>query len=667
MADLNFTKVNRSPHRYFSRKHGGSGGGASGASSGGTSAASSTDGTTYIMLLLDMSGSNSAKTRVQLENLITFLSSPAGSKYKVFVWCFGIKAVTDPIYGRMGKEWAPLRKLDTYFSNRVVRSGGNRNYVSYFPWPTYTNLIKPALRAMNDFVYIQSRNRDTPIAFMFMGDGAFSDGNFIRLVKEAKSANHLNRITSFTSVFACNTADLTQTNLTRQLQTLLMTTDSAISFASHKLSTVPGDLCRVIKTINTGGTVAPPGYSSILDETFHDFLTPGSIATILKANKGLIGKYISFIVDHFEKCPIVFTSETNLIGKIYKALIILSHFDNDKFSIKMYLMNRMSVLADKKDFLEPQRKAAIKLLGKQDNSAFMLAREKLEGFYTGRFISISGLPVFDFDDIIRDGSCSKLINLLDAIWSEHSTASLTETSSIGIPILRDDASPADLVTSFKMCTGLFGVPETVLGSNTMLVIAMYILTSDCVEGGDRATVYLKNLCHRFIFNDLGTLRRLVFKSDGAFHDNMYCAGYARILYKFMTTFGDGVTALTKSDVSNLRDIYTAICKIIVWRRYSYDIEVPKLTFDFHIGDLVLISPKSWGSGECPLINMPNLAMIIPSVASDRSHHPHKYKCQFTEGRRQGLLLRRSRVSDNVPCSRFVWCPIHLCRSPMRTC
>jgi hypothetical protein len=29
--------------------------------------------------------------------------------------------------------------------------------------------------------------------------------------------------------------------------------------------------------------------------------------------------------------------------------------------------------------------------------------------------------------------------------------------------------------------------------------------------------------------------------------------------------------------------------------------------------------------------MPNLAMIIPSVASDRSHHPHKYKCQFTEG------------------------------------
>ena len=234
----------------------------------------------------------------------------------------------------------------------------------------------------------------------------------------------------------------------------------------------------------------------------------------------------------------------------------------------------MSVLADKKDFLEPQRKAAIKLLGKQDNSAFMLAREKLERFYTGRFITITNLPTFDFDDVIRDGSCSKLINLLDVIWSEHSTSSLAETSSIGIPILRDDAPPADLVTSFKMCTGLFGIPETVLGSNTMLVIAMYILTSDCVEGRDRATVYLKNLCHCFIFNDLGTLRSLVFKSDGSFHDNMYCAGYARILYKFMTVFGDDITSLTKSDVSNLRDIYTAICKIIVWRRNSYSVDIP---------------------------------------------------------------------------------------------
>lgn len=622
MAELTSITVNRSPHRHFTQT--GGGGGAS---------ASASSNVTYIMLLLDMSGSNIDATRRQLEDLITFLSTPAGSTYKVYVWCFGAKDTIDPQYGRMGQEWAPLRKLHTYYSNRIARTGGNRNYVSYFPWPTYTYRMIPALQDMNRFIDAESGATNTPIALAFLGDGAFSDSLFIARIKAAKIEGNLKRVVSFTSIFAANTSDAPKITLTVQLQEILMTTNSAMIFATHKLSRIPTDLRRVIQTFNTSGTVAPPGYSAILDETYHDYLTSGSIATILKANKGLIGKYISFIVDQFEKCPIVFTSNTNLIGKIYKALTLLTHFKNDTFNIKMYLSDRISVLADKKDFLAPQRKSALLLIRKQDGSAYKLAREILaESHPLHECITITNLPYFDFDDIIRDGSCSKLINLLDTVWNEHSTCAFVKSSSLGIPILPETATTTEMMTSFKLCSGLFGIPDAVLGGNVLLVIAMYILTNDCVGENTRpAAMYLKTLCHRFIFNDIGTLRSMVFKDDGTFHDNMYCAGYARVLYMFFTAFECETSTLTTADITAIRSIYTAITKIIVWRNYAFTIDIPKLTYDFHNGDLVLISPKSWGEGTCPLINMPNLSMIVPRDSRDRAYHRHKYKCMFTEG------------------------------------
>ena len=638
MTDLSFSTVNASPCRYFVSQSDGS-------------ASTSTTGLTYVMILLDMSGSNTDATRKQLEDLILFLeaervrakTTKIPLNYKVFVWCFGVKTTDDPIYGQMGKEWAPLKKLNTYFTDRVRRSGGKdvAKWVSYFPWPTYTALIQTALRQMNTFVASQSGPDEVSrISLCFIGDGQFSDRNFIPVVRNSKVLNELDKVVSFTSIFAENTPDATKATLTRELQEILMPTarhSSVVKFATHKLDKPKNSLSIVFQKIDIGGTVAKSGYSSILNEQFHNKLTPGSVATILKSNKSLISKYISFIVDQFDKCPRVFTSDEGLLAKIYKALIILSHFKNDTFSIGMYLMDRMSVLADKKDFLAPQRKVAIAQIRKQDNSAYMLAREKLLSFYTGRFISLTNLPAFDFDAIMRDASCTKLINFMDSIWNEHSECAfaITETRlgrGDGLPILRSDTPDTEVMTGFKMCSGLFGIPETVISNNALLVIAMYIMTSDSIEEDDsEGANHLKSVCKRFIFNDTGTLRALVFKEDGTLHDNMYCAGYARVVYNFFTIFGGDVDSLTPGEIGRLRSIFTALCKIIGWRSFTYHVDIPKITFDFHIGDLVLISPKSWGEKSCPLVNMPNIAMIIPPTTTDRSYHVNKYKCQFTEG------------------------------------
>tara|TARA_B110000211_G_scaffold235020_1_gene308525 strand:+ start:898 stop:3573 length:2676 start_codon:yes stop_codon:yes gene_type:complete len=463
-----------------------------------------------------------------------------------------------------------------------------------------------------------------------MGDGAFSDRLFIANIKAAEIKRELNRVVSFTSIFAANTTDATKKDLTVQLQEILMTTESAIQYTTHKLTHMSTDLTRVINTFNVGGAVAPPGYSAILDETYHDYLTPGSIATILKENTGLIVKYTRFIVYHFETCPIVFTRGiSNLIGKIYSALKLLAHFKDDTFNIKMYLNNPISVIADKKDFLAPQRAAALRIISKQDGSAYKLAREILAKSHPlHECITIANLPAFDFGDMIRDGSCSKLIYLLDEIWNEHSPCAFVKSSSLGIPLLPATATTSEMMTSFKMCSGLLGIPDTVLGTNVMLVIAMYILTNDCIDANTRPlAMYIKNLCYQFIFKNIGTLRSMVFRDDGTFHNNMYCAGYARVLYRFFTVFDGDTPSLTPEDVDAIRSIYTAITKIIAWRNYTFTIDIPKLTYDFHIGDIVLISPKSWGDRTCPLINMPNLAMIVPAPTQRR----HKYKCLFTEG------------------------------------
>jgi len=632
MADskLNYSVVNATPLRFFKRNPC--------VSKSGGAATATAGSPSYKWVIYDFSGSMTIMSQRQLEAL-------EASGEKIMIMAFGQMDLlkggrrdisNDPWRSWLegnGNRWVDLKELmrvrrEITDPDRIARTQW-RTVPTMFPWGTYTHRIEVALRNLP--------TTGVSIDLIFVGDGAFSDRNFIDIMNKASINGWLTKVGSFTFMGAHNIQSGTKRSLDAELQGVLTTSRSAIAWKSITLTTACSDLTNQIQQIKSSGITVPNGWlffdaSDGNPQLFHSKLTPHSISIILLKNQALILDYVDYLVRVFKNTPIVFTRDDNITSKIFQALKFFKGFENDKFNIQRGLFDRFS-----RANTTATHKAAFKILRTSDDSAEKLFIEQMNSSFSGEFyhiVATDGSCPFtstEVDEALRDMSFGRFIKLLDNSFSEASTDKIVQTSTGGFPIIADcDDWNKKAIKSMRMLPFLLGQDGRLIGGNFMMVGAMYILTSEYITND-----YLRRVAETFIFSDenKSKLRDLIYKSGSDdFQDNIYSATFARVIYHFCQVYRTEICDLS-IDFSKIQGIYVALCKILLGRNFTYNISVTVNTYEFKVGDWVLINPSSWAETgkECPYTQMVNLARITESNQKERNYRRGTLRLRFLEG------------------------------------
>jgi len=615
--DLSFSSVNSRPLRFFKRKP--------------SLYVDGPSAKNRKFILFDFSGSMTEYSRAQLlkfcENYPDAWIIPFGMSIR----SGGRLAVTADWRG-----WLESRDNSCVRAQVLLAEWGRlntpheiyRTRPTFFPWGTYTDRIRTGLQSLP-----QSGGM---IDLVFVGDGSFSDQNFITIMEEASHRGLLKNVENFAFLLAHNTSAMTESNLTPKLQRVLTASRSSINWITHKLNKYDKDLTLRIKAIKSSGVMVPDGWlffdAGNGPQLFHEKLTPKSIAAILLMNRFLISDYVDYLVRVFKNTPIVFTREDNISSTIFQALKFLKSVNNDQFNIQISLVDRFS-----RANTTALHRTAFKILRTSSNTAEKLFIEEMQDSFSGEFLlikSADGSCPFsstDVDDALRDMSFSTFIRLLDNSFSESSGDTIQKNTRGGFPIITDCADwNKKAIKSMRMLPFLLGQDGRLISGNFMMVGAMYILTSECIT-----EPYLRRVAEAFIFSEDNKpkLRSLIYKTDSdEIQDNIYSATFARVIYHFCQVYRDQLTDLGV-DFDLIKNIYVSLCKILIGRNFSYKIPVTTQGYTFAVGDFVLISPDSWPKTgkECPYPEMVNLAYITEANPKERNFRRGAYRLRFLEG------------------------------------
>ena len=626
LSKLDYSSVNSNPLRFFKKNPSkSSSGGASGGASGRASS-----GAIWKYVFFDFSGSMNEYSMRQLVNLFNSLE-------KIMIFPFG-GTISSGYTGRSPSTWRYWleRNANKWIDLNILMTVWNDNFnkrtdwgtlPTMFVWATHTDLIDIGLQTLP--------TTGSTIDVIFVGDGAFSDRNFISHVSKAARNGSLKNVSSFTFLGANNISPGTKITLDRELKRILTTSSSAIKWNSSTLLHGPDELTNKITAIKSSGIVIPPGWlffdAGSAPQLFHEKLTPMSISKILIAHGGLVCDYIDYLVRVFRDTPIMFTREDNIASKIYQGLKILKAFNNDEFNIKKCLFDRIS-----KANTTPSHKAAFKILSTADSSAEKLFIEQMRDRFTGEFYRIvtdSGGAAFSptqIDAAMRDMSYTTFIRLLDNSFCEASTDTIIKTTDFGFPVIAESSDwESNAIMSMRMIPFLLGQEGRLIGGNFKMVSAMYLLTSEYMD-----EPYIRRVAEAFIFSAANrpTIRDLIYTATGEFQDNIYSTAFARVIFHFCQIYSDRIGDLG-IDFDAIKNIYVAICKISSGRSFTHNITITKEAYEFEVGDIVLISPDSWlaTGGVCPYPEMVNLARITDPNPKERNFRKGSYRLRFLEG------------------------------------
>ena len=501
----------------------------------------------YILMGLDFSGSQNNFTYNQAVEL--------NKKY-------GYTSV-HPFGGNHSDALNKTTTLNKLFSEYITPRT-EEGYGFSFPWATYTDFIKTMFEGMPT---------DRPVQLVISGDGNFnaSKQSFIEIVEEMMAFGRFRNVVSFTIMFSNNASETTRTTLTTKLEKILTGTDSLMKFSTHHLSLNKGDMVAVFDTLNETNVTIPTDYLKFGDELYHKWLTPSSIATIMKEKQTLIPKYIQKIISTFDTMPLVLSSESNITRKIYKALVSLKGFKNDTFNIQLYFLNAMSTLNDRIDSKKDLRNRIYKSFKLPDESTTLLMIARLQDKYSGEYLTMTDVDpsvlktLSEFMDIMSDGSHFKLGLFLRSIFNEHSTSRVV-TSSTGFPKLMDSASIDDKIYSFNLIGSLFG-HEVTISNSSLLVFAMFFLTNENVSDP-----YLLELSEFFLFANVDKMRSLLYTDDGEFQPYVFSSFFARIMNHTIVLYKSKFmeSGFSEDELTTLQTHYRAICKMSLSATHTYD-------------------------------------------------------------------------------------------------
>jgi hypothetical protein len=572
------------------------------------------------ILCLDFSGSQSKYTFEQLKHLNRTFSH-------IGVYPFG-----------SDDSSLPLNKLTTlgqlfkeYIQPNIIPRFG-----FCFPWMTSPLFCRNMFRVIP---------KDRPIQLVFNGDGDFSSSRycsqtFIDIVREAKELGYFTNIVSFTIMFSENTPPYTRNLLEPQLTEILTSSDSLMAIECKTLTQSNTAMEEHFRTLCAENIMIPDGYLKFGNELYHKLLTPQSITAILKERPILIPKYTQHILKIFLKTPIVLISESNIVGKIYKALIALKQFNKDQFAIQLYFLDELSQIKNIRDREYDTRQRVYANFRKADTSNKLLMVARLKDKYSGQCILLQRDSKVDmsrelirFGEAIRDGSHYKMCSYLTGLYNEHSYFTMDTTSSRrGFPVLKDDATQQDKIYSFGLIANLFGFDDITIGNSSLIVIAMMFLTNEYFDND-----YISSIAELYLFSNFEKINTMLYISPSVFQNYMFSAPFSMLISNTIRTYKTRFISegFTIEQLTRITTLYKVICKMVRSYPYLYSLPYRIQAFDFKLDDIYLISNTSWSDKdkEIPFPSMPCIGYIDTKSSSDTfcGCADNKVKFQYFEG------------------------------------
>ena len=182
-------------------------------------------------------------------------------------------------------------------------------------WGTYTNFISQ--------FFTQISRQTTPYTLVFLGDGDFSDDNFISIIRDAARAGTLDRCLQLNILFSQHTSEQTMSTLTAELTQICAQTRNVIPIQCHHLTnrSVLGHLdTDVLSKIGKVSSVKlPPGFIRVGDWAIHEKLTMQSLVSILKAYMLAADSILALIQTNAGINPGLLVSH-KMYGLLYRTL-----------------------------------------------------------------------------------------------------------------------------------------------------------------------------------------------------------------------------------------------------------------------------------------------------------------------------------------------------------
>lgn len=351
-------------------------------------------------------------------------------------------------------------------------------------WATYTYFISKF------FTQIVGR-LTRPYTLVFLGDGDFSDSQFIQIIHDAATAGILDRCKQLTILFSPHTSERTMATLTTELTQICAQTRNVIPIQCHRLAN-RHSLTAVDNTIITAvGKVRnvklPAGWVRVGDWSMHEKLTIQSLIQVLLANKPAADELLALIQQNAGINPALLNSHP-IYGLLYRTLCNQSLYGKEMNEWMNRLLTAKTTTPENRkvlqQLLDSSRAAAAKdaltarLHGLQDRGLIIGFQKCADG----------SINPSDVRTALKEMNFGSLIRLAQTLvkTAQHNLIPVKDVRPgdvIGMPILNHKkATQAECLDALRLMFCQFG--EDLFVNGVMLyVAALGMLFTDTAVSG----------------------------------------------------------------------------------------------------------------------------------------------------------------------------------------
>jgi hypothetical protein len=382
----------------------------------------------------------------------------------------------------------------------IIPFGSNRSHefqqfaaARYHPtysncqWGTYTNFISQF------FTQIVGR-QTTPYTLVFLGDGEFSDSNFIRIIRDAALVGILDYCKHLIILFSPHTSERTMATLTTELTQICAQTRNVIPIQCHRLlkrdTLTPVDIGITSQIGKVSSVKMPSGWVRVGDWAMHEKLTMQSLIHVLSGNKPAADELLALIQQNAGINPGLLVSH-KMYGLLYRTLCHQSLYGKEMNSWMNRLLTDKSTTPDNRKILQQLLDTSRATAAKDAISAklnTLVKSDTLIGFQKCAKDAFSAKDISDIREAIKAMDFHAIIRFATQIvkTAQHQIVSVRDVKPgdiIGIPILNSKkATQNDCLQALSLMFAQFA-EDLVVNGILLYCSALGMLFSDTAVSG----------------------------------------------------------------------------------------------------------------------------------------------------------------------------------------
>ncbi len=382
----------------------------------------------------------------------------------------------------------------------IIPFGSDRSYefqqfavARYYPtysnccWGTYTNIISLF------FTQIVGR-QTTAFTLVFLGDGEFSDSNFIRIIRHAAQAGTLDRCKHLIILFSPHTSERTMVTLTTELTQICAQTRNVIPIQCHRLAKrdtlTPVDIGITNQIGKVSSVKLPKGWIRVGDWAMHEKLSMKSLIQVLSNNKPAADELLALIQQNAGINPGLLVSHP-IYGLLYRTLCHQSLYGKEMNAWMNRVLTDKTTTPDNRKILQQLLDTSRATAAKDAIAAKLSALVEsgtLIGFQKCADGAFSAKDVSDIREAIKAMDFPAIIRFATQIvkTAQHKIISVRDVQPgdiIGIPILNSKkATQNDCLQALSLIFAQFA-EDLVVNGILLYCAALGMLFSDTAVSG----------------------------------------------------------------------------------------------------------------------------------------------------------------------------------------